>query len=83
MTTEPASPFGPDDRLVEVARFSFVEAELAAAQLRGAGIDAEVFAVGTAGELVALQHTEGSRIMVRHRDIEAAKQVLADLFESG
>jgi hypothetical protein len=73
----------PDDDLVEVARFSFVEAELAAAQLRGAGIEAAVFAVGTAGELVALQHSEGSRVMTRRADAEAAKQILADLFEGG
>ena len=77
------NPFGPADDLVEVARFSFVEAELAAAQLRGAGIEATAFAVGTAGELVALQHSEGSRVMTRRADAEAAKRILADLFETG
>jgi hypothetical protein len=74
-------PFLPDDDLVEVARFAAFEAEVAAAQLRGAGIPAAVFGVGTAGELAPLQFSEGSRIMTRRRDADEAKKVLAELFE--
>ena len=39
---EPTGPFRPDDDLVETTTLSAVEAELVAAQLRGAGIPAAV-----------------------------------------
>ena len=72
-------PFLPDDDLVQVATTNAVDAELLAAQLRGAGIRAAVFGVGTAGELVAVQLAEGSRVMVRRADRERAEQFLAEL----
>jgi hypothetical protein len=79
MTEEPTAPFLADDDLVPIAQTNAVDAELIAAHLRGAGIPAEVFGIGTAGELPAIQHAEGSRVMVRRSDREMAKQLVADL----
>ena len=76
---EIVGPFLPDDDLVEVATTNAVDAELIAAQIRGAGIPAVVFGVGTAGDLLTVQHSEGSRMMVRRRDGEEAAKVVADL----
>jgi hypothetical protein len=76
---EVVGPFLPDDDLVEVATTNAVDAELIAAQLRGAGIPAVVFGVGTAGDLLTVQHSEGSRVMVRRADGEEAAKVVADL----
>ena len=50
-----------------------------AAQLRGAGIHAAVFGVGTAGALLSLRYAEGSRVMVRRADRDAAAKLVADL----
>jgi hypothetical protein len=75
-------PFLPDDDLVEVATTNAVDAELIAAQLRGAGIDAAVFGVGTVGELLAIQTVEGSRVMVRRADREEAERFVAELGDS-
>jgi hypothetical protein len=75
-------PFLPDDDLVQVATTSAVDAELIAARLRGEGIQAAVFGVGTAGVLAALQHSEGSRVMVRRADAEAADRAVADLVDT-
>lgn len=72
-------PFRPDDDLVEVATSNAVDAELIAAQIRGAGIQAVVFGVGTAGDLLTVQHAEGSRVMVRRADHEAAAAVVSGL----
>jgi hypothetical protein len=72
-------PFDPDDDLVRIATTNAVDAELIAAQLRGAGIPAAVFGVGTAGALVAIQGVEGSRVMVRRADREQAARVVAEL----
>jgi hypothetical protein len=72
-------PFLPDDDLVQIARTNAVDAEMIAAQLRGAGMQAVVFGVGTAGELQLIQHSEGSRVMVRRADVEVAGQLVADL----
>jgi hypothetical protein len=72
-------PFLADDDLVEIATTNAVDAELIAAQLRGAGIDAAVFGVGTAGELLAIQHAEGSRVMVRRADRDVAERLVAEL----
>jgi hypothetical protein len=69
----------PEDEPVELMRVNAVEAELVAAHLRDEGIGAVVLGVGTAGELVALQHSEGSRVMVRRADLPAARAVVADL----
>lgn len=75
-------PFLPDDDLVELATTHAFEAEVVAAQLRGAGIPAAVFGVGTAGLLSAVQLVEGSRVMVRRADLDAAETLVADLFEN-
>jgi hypothetical protein len=61
--------------LVEVARLGDVEAELISARLRGAEIDSVVFRVG---DNQGLSHTEGSRVMVRRRDFEAAQSFLQE-----
>jgi hypothetical protein len=76
---ELVGPFLPDDDLVEVATTNAVDAELIAAQLRGSGIPAVVFGVGTAGDLLTVQHSEGSRVMVRRADREEAARIVADL----
>jgi threonine dehydrogenase-like Zn-dependent dehydrogenase len=75
-------PFLPDDDLVEIATTNAVDAELIAAQLRGAGIQAAVFGVGTAGELLAVQLAEGSRVMVRRADRDEAERFVAELDSS-
>jgi len=80
---EATEPLRADDAFVELVNVSAVEAELVAAQLRGVGIPVEVFAIGTAGELVALQFSEGSRIMVRRRDLADARAAIADLPVTG
>ena len=67
--------------LVELTRVPAVEAEMVAAQLRGAGIRVAVLGVGTAGELCVVQYSYGSRVMVRREDLEAARTVLSDLFD--
>jgi hypothetical protein len=77
---ELSGPFFPEDDLAEVARINAVEAELVAAQLRGAGIPAAVLGVGTAGLLLTLQHVEGSRVMVRRVDLAGAETVVRELF---
>jgi hypothetical protein len=79
---EVTGPFLPDDDLVELSTSPAFEAEVVAAQLRGAGIPAAVFGVGTAGLLSAVQMIEGSRVMVRRGDLDAAETLLADLFRS-
>jgi Putative prokaryotic signal transducing protein len=72
---------GTDVPIVELTRVSATEAEMVAAQLRGAGIRAAVLGVGTAGELSVIQYTYGSRVMVRSDDLEAAQTLLSDLFD--
>jgi len=71
-------PFLPDDDLVAVATTNAVDAELIAGRLRGAGIHAAVFGVGTAGDLLAIQHVEGSRVMVRRADRDEAERFVAE-----
>jgi threonine dehydrogenase-like Zn-dependent dehydrogenase len=74
-------PFSEDDDPVELARLSAVEAEMVAARLRGAGIPALVFGVGTGGLLAALQYSFGSRVMVRRVDLAAAQAFASDLLD--
>ena len=69
-------PFRADDDPVELVNVSAVEAEMIAGQLRGAGILAQVNNVGTAGQLLAVQFTEGSRVMVRRADLAAARTTM-------
>jgi hypothetical protein len=80
--TKLVGPFRPDDDLVMVATTNAVDAELIAAQLRGAGIPATVFGVGTAGALQAIQHSEGLRVMVRRADRDEAERLVADLSDT-
>ena len=75
-------PVLAEDDLVRVATANAVEAELLAAQLRDAGIPAVVFGVGTAGQLAAIQHSEGSRVMVRRADADEAERLVGDLSDS-
>lgn len=75
-------PFVFDGDPAEFVNVSAVEAELIAARLRDAGIPAEVLGVGTAGELVAVQFTQGSRVMVNRADLAAAREAVADLFDT-
>jgi hypothetical protein len=75
----PHGPRRPEDDSVELMRVSPVEAELIATQLRSAGIYAGVINIGTAGELSALQFSEGSRVMVRLGDLAAAQAALEEL----
>jgi hypothetical protein len=74
---ELTGPFLPGDDLVAVATTNAVDAEMVAAQLRGGGIPAAVFGVGTAGALLSVQYAEGSRVMVRRADGAAAERFLA------
>ena len=80
---EVSGPFFPEDDLVEVMTINAVEAELVAAQLRGAGIPAAVLGTGTAGLLITLQHVEGCRVMVRRVDLAGAETVVQELFGNG
>jgi len=75
-------PFLPDDDLVAVVTTNAADAEMIAAQLRGTGIPAAVFGVGSAGALMTVQNSEGSRVMVRRADREAAETFMADLSET-
>jgi Putative prokaryotic signal transducing protein len=81
--TKVTGPFLPDDDLIAVVTTNAVDAEMIAAQLRGAGIPAAVFGVGTAGALMTVQFAEGSRVMVRRVDCENAQQTMAELFGTG
>ena len=77
-----AGPFLPDDDLVMVATTNAADAWMIAEQLTGAGIPAAVFGVGTAGLLATVQHSEGSRVMVRRADSVEAARLVADLSET-
>jgi hypothetical protein len=69
---------GPDDDPVEVAWLGATEAELVAGELRASGIAAMVVGVSPlAGEGgPALQFSEGSRLVVRRRDVDAARAIV-------
>lgn len=71
------------DSLVELIRLDAIEAEIIAAHLRGADIHATVFGIGSAGLLSAIQHSEGSRVMVRARDLETAREIVAECYDAG
>jgi hypothetical protein len=65
------------DDLVELGRWQAIEAELVAGRLREAGVDAVVFD-SNLGTLTATAINEGSRVMVRRRDVERANTELAE-----
>jgi hypothetical protein len=74
-----SGPFLPGDDVVEVAELRRRgEAELVAAQLRGAGIPAVVFGADTATASLGLWAVP-SRVMVRRADRDAAARIVADL----
>ena len=79
---EVKGPFLPDDDLVEVVTTNAADAEMIAARLRDEGIPAAVFGVGTAGALLTVQFAEGSRVMVRRADCEAAEQLTAEFAQT-
>ena len=72
---EPTAPFLPGDDVVELATLGIVEAEVVAAQLRGAGIPAAVFGAGA----VIYTGVRRARLMVRWSDVVEAEQFAAQL----
>lgn len=69
---------GPPDEPIELVSLSATEAEIVASRLRAEGIDAVVFAAGGTADLVAIQFSHGSRVMVRREALEAASALLAE-----
>ena len=63
---------GPPDEPVELVSLPETEAQIVASRLRDEGIDAQVFASGSIGDLVAIQFSHGSRVMVRRDALETA-----------
>jgi hypothetical protein len=61
--------------LVELVRVPPIEAEIIAAKLRDAGIEAAVFGTGFTG-YGGQDFVEGGRVMVHRRDAEVAAQVI-------
>lgn len=69
---------GPPDEPVELVGLPDTEAQIVASRLRDEGIDAQVFASGSVADLVAIQFSHGSRVMVRRDALEAAAALLAE-----
>jgi hypothetical protein len=69
---------GPPDEPVELVRLPNTEAEIVASRLRDEGIDVRVFAAGSAADLVAIQFSHGSRVMVRRDALDAAEALLSE-----
>jgi hypothetical protein len=68
-----SGPFSPTDDVVELMTTTAAEAEVTAAHLRSAGIPAAAFGVDAySGYGAAFQNAQGTRIMVRRGDVEAA-----------
>jgi hypothetical protein len=67
---------GPPDEPVELVSLGSTEAEMVASRLRNEGIDAVVFAAGTTADLVAIQFSHGSRVMVRRDEFDVAVSLL-------
>ena len=76
MTRRPRS--GPPDEPVELVRVGSIEAEILAGRLRDAGIAAGVSGPGTVGNLVAVQFSDGCRVMVRRDELDRAEALLAE-----
>ena len=74
----PPPTLGPDDDTVEIAWLGATEAELVAGELRASGIAAMVVGVspfsGEGGP--ALQFSEGAHLLVRRRDVDAARAIV-------
>ena len=68
---------GPPDEVVELVGLPDTEAQIVASRLRDEGIDAQVFASGSVADLVAIQFSHGSRVMVRRDAFDAAAALLA------
>ena len=68
---------GPPDEPVELVSLSNTEAEIVASRLRNEGVDAVVFAAGGVADLVAIQFSHGSRVMVRREELGVAASLLA------
>ena len=66
------------EKIVEVATLPMVEAELVVAQLKAAGIDALTSGDDINGLRQSMSYAEGYRVMVFEKDVEAARQVIAD-----
>ena len=66
------------EKIVEVASLPFVEAELVVAQLKDAGIDAYTSGDDINGLRQSMSYADGYRVMVFEKDVEAARQVIAD-----
>jgi hypothetical protein len=74
---------GPPDEPVELVALPDTEAQIVAAKLRTEGVDAVVFAAGTAADLVAIQFSHGSRVMVRRDQLDAATALLDEWGDPG
>jgi len=73
-------PFLPDDDTVELMTTNDAEAEVTAAHLRSAGIPAVAFGVSAyTGYGAAFARSQGSRVMVRRGDLDAARALVIDL----
>ena len=68
---------GPPEEPVELVSLGSTEAEMVATRLRNEGIDAVVFSAGSVADLVAIQFSHGSRVMVRRDELEVAASLLA------
>ena len=69
---------GPPDEPVELVRVGSIEAEIIASRLRDAGIAAGVSGPGSVGNLVAVQFSDGCRVMVRRDELDRAEALLAE-----
>jgi len=74
---QPATDTG--EELVPIANLNALEAQLVAGRLREAGIEAAVFTNDSGGTQPELGYAEGSTVMVRRRDADAAAEVVRDV----
>ena len=73
-------PFLPDDDTVELMTTNDAEAQVTAAHLRSAGIPAVAFGVSAyTGYGAAFARSQGTRVMVRRGDLDAARALVVDL----
>ena len=81
MTVRSSDARSADDDPVELAHLGSTEADLVAGLLRASGIAAEIVGIspftGEGGP--ALRFAEGAHVLVRRRDLEAARAVLERL----